>query len=166
MNQQSNSAGYHPTHLLSALLVVFSTGSVLFQEQPWGWPMAVAGGLAVVLAILLSRPPLDPGCWTALAVTAFAVATPLLSDHPLLKVIIWGLAALGSGFYTMNLMYGAAGIPDRGLTAFLSAATVVAAGVLVNLVFRADLPWVWWVTWMVGGPAIGALFGRFAKVPS
>lgn len=164
MNEQSTSAGYHPTHLLFALLAGFSAGSVLFQEKPWGWPMAVAGGLAVLLAILTSRPPLDPGCWTALFFTVPMFAAPLISNHPLVQTVIWVLAAVGVGFFAMNNMYGAAGIPDRGLTAFLSFAAVFAAGTLINLAFRNDIPWVWWMTWMVGGPAIGALFGKFAKM--
>ncbi len=161
MNTQPNS-GYHPTHLLFALIVTLSSGAALFQERPWGWPLAIAGGLAVLLAMLTSRPPLDPGCWTALALTVLTVATPLITDNQILQVVIWALAAIGTGFFTMNLMYGAPSIPDRGLTAFLSIAGVFAAGALVNM-SRDAFPWVWWVTWMMGGPIAGAIFGKFAR---
>lgn len=155
--------GYHPTHWLFGGLVALAAGVALFQEQPWGWPMAVAGGIAVFLATMTSHKPVDPGCWIAFGLTAMVGLMPVLLDDRVTMAVSWTLTALGVGLQTVNFMYDAPGITDRGITAFLSVATAVAFGVFTVLALGDMFPPLRWIVWLLGGPLAGMLFGRFAK---
>lgn len=155
------------TEIAFLFISFLATFYVLARCQPWGLWFALMATVVTFGAIYYN--PFVRWSWLISITAGIAIlGVPLLfGDTMIAKFFIYGIVALSTGLFTLDIVWSAPFVP-KNFNATMCMAFAMLAVIVVSVVFTMPaLKWIIWTTgvvaWPISGYAYHELQARLSK---